>query len=386
MRLLFTFMGGHGHFLPLLPIAHAAAAGHTVAFACGPAMRAAVQAAGFTTFVLGAEAAHVPERLPLRPVDMDREAQEFRDHFVRRAAHHRAPLTEALAAEWRPEVLVCDEADFGALVAAERLGLPHARVVVLAAGGLATAEVIAEALAELRAAFGLPPEPPLAMCARDLVLSPCPPSFRDPAHPLPAAAISFRPHPPIGPAGPRPAWAQARPGAPTVYFTLGTIFNLEAGDLFSRVLAGLSALPVNVIATTGPHIDPAEFGAQPAHVHLAVYMAQAAVLPHCALMVSHGGSGSVLGALAHGQPMVLIPLGADQPLNAARCAQLGVARVLDPLTATPAQVRAAVAEVLAEPHYRQAAERLQEEFAGLPGPAHAVEALTQLAASRRPAS
>ena len=51
--------------------------------------------------------------------------------------------------------------------------------------------------------------------------------------------------------------------------------------------------------------------------------------PALRLVVSHGGSGSVVGALAHGLPMVLLPLGADQPQNARRCAELGVARVLD---------------------------------------------------------
>ncbi|MGH3451936.1 MAG: glycosyltransferase [Haloechinothrix sp.] len=43
------------------------------------------------------------------------------------------------------------------------------------------------------------------------------------------------------------------------------------------------------------------------------------VLPRCDAAVSHGGSGSVMGALAHGLPQVLFPMGADQPQNAARC-------------------------------------------------------------------
>ena len=35
LRILFTFVGGQGHFDPLVPIAGAAtAAGHTVAFGC----------------------------------------------------------------------------------------------------------------------------------------------------------------------------------------------------------------------------------------------------------------------------------------------------------------------------------------------------------------
>ena len=102
-------------------------------------------------------------------------------------------------------------------------------------------------------------------------------------------------------------------GAPTVYFTLATIFNMESGDLITRVLAGPRELSINVVVTVGRHIDPAEFGPQPANVHIERYIPQSAVLPLSTVVVSHGGSGSVIGALAHGLPMVLIPMGADQP-------------------------------------------------------------------------
>jgi UDP:flavonoid glycosyltransferase YjiC (YdhE family) len=71
-------------------------------------------------------------------------------------------------------------------------------------------------------------------------------------------------------------------------------------------------------------------------------------------------------------------MGADQPLNGARAEALGIARVLDPVAATPADVRDAVAAVLDEPGYRAAARRLQREFGALPGPEHAVELLERL--------
>ncbi len=54
MRFLFTFAGGTGHFLPLLPLARAlAAGGHAVAFACQSAMLSAVAQAGFEAFDTG---------------------------------------------------------------------------------------------------------------------------------------------------------------------------------------------------------------------------------------------------------------------------------------------------------------------------------------------
>jgi UDP:flavonoid glycosyltransferase YjiC (YdhE family) len=346
----------------------------------------AIEAAGFTAFATGgATLSSTPERLPLLKLDLEREERDLREGFARRLARERAATILALCDQWRPDLIVCDEIDFGAMVAAERHELPYATVLVIAAGSFVRKDVVGEPLNELRAEHGLPLDLELAMLSRYLVLSPFPPSYRDPAFPLPATAHAIRPHT-IGRvrSDSPPPWNVSLPGAPTVYFTLGTVFNVESGDLFERVLAGLRELPINVIATVGREIDPAELGPQSANIHITRYIPQSSILPHCSLVVSHGGSGSVMGTLAHGLPMVLTPMGADQPLNAARCADLGVARVLDALEATPNSVREAVSTVLARPAYCLAAERMRDEIAALPEPGHAVALLERLAAERRP--
>jgi UDP:flavonoid glycosyltransferase YjiC (YdhE family) len=386
VRFLFSFVGGRGHVEPLVPIARAAEdAGHTVAFAGGRSIVKAVEALGFAVFPLGPPGDGAPpKRIPLQEVDLEREERDLRERFIRGAARERVPDVVALCADWRPDVLVCEETDFGGVVAAERLGLPYAIVLVLAAGSMVRPEVVAEPLDELRAEHGLPSDPELAMRARYLVLSPFPSRFRDPAFPLPATAHPFRlltVRPEVDDA---PSWPVRLPGAPTVYFTLGTVFNLECGDLFARVLAGLGALPINVVATVGPQIDPEELGPLAENVHVERYLPQASVLPHCSAAVSHGGSGSVLGALAHGLPQVVIPMGADQPANAARCEALGLARVLDAVRATPEKVRDALSAALSDDSYRSEAERFRDEIAALPGPEHAVTFLERLAAERRP--
>jgi MGT family glycosyltransferase len=216
------------------------------------------------------------------------------------------------------------------------------------------------------------------MLSRYLILSPFPPSFRDPANPLPPTGHAIRPVPAdAGADDVAPRWLDEL-DHPLVYFTLGTIFNLESGDLFERVLAGLSELPVSVVVTVGPEVEPETLGPQPANVRVAQYVPQSLLLRHCDLVVSHAGSGSVVGALAHGLPMVLLPIGADQPLNAARCIALDIARVLDPFEATSADVASATEEVLADVRYRRNAQRVQAEIAALPGPEHALHLLEQL--------
>jgi UDP:flavonoid glycosyltransferase YjiC (YdhE family) len=374
MRLLFTFAGGSGHADPLVPLARAAAAaGHTVAFAGRPSVVARLATLGFATFAEQADDEDAPQAIaPLLELSAEREDRALRDGFAGHVARRRFAAVLALCRAWSPDVVVCDETDFGAMVAAERSGVPHATVLVTAAGFVRT-ELVAEPLDALRAEHGLEADPGVRMASRHLVLSPFPLSFRDPAFPLPATAHPMRPVMPGGGAGPRG-------GAPTVYVTLGTVFNMESGDLFDRLLAALADLPVEVIVTVGAQLDPRRFGPQPANVRIESYIPQEAVLSRCDVMVSHGGSGSVLGALAAGVPSVVLPMGADQPLNAARCEALGAGIVLDARRASPAEIREAVRTVLGEPAHRASARRIREEILGLPGPEHAVRLLRRLAA------
>ncbi len=381
-RMLFTSAGGTGHLEPLIPLACAAeAARHSVAFAARPWMVPEVDAAGFPAFVAGSDLGLTPKQLPLTAVDLDEDMRDVGIGFGRRIARERATDILSLCTEWRPDLLVCEEFDFGAMVVAERLGLPYATLLVSATGAFVLPELVAGPLDEVRAKHGLPRDPGLAMLGRYLVLTPFPPSLRDPAFPLPATAhhvrlLAARP----GRDEAAPAWLTRHGDVPTVYFTLGTVYNMESGDLFQRVLAGLRDVPINLIVTVGRDRGPDELGAQPATVHVERFMPQAELLPHCDLVVSHAGSGSVLGALAHGLPMVLLPIGADQPLNAARCRALGVADVLDAVSATPETIRASVMRVLADAAFREAAMRVRDEIAALPGPECAVALLERLAA------
>ncbi|KAE8762227.1 glycosyltransferase, partial [Georgenia thermotolerans] len=182
-----------------------------------------------------------------------------------------------------------------------------------------------------------------------------------------------------GPASVAPGLAPAADGArPLVYFSLGTVFNLESGDLFTRVLAGLRDLPADVLVSLGAGLDPALLGPQPAHVRVEPFVDQDRVIAAADVVVTHGGSGTVTAALTAGVPVVVLPMGADQPDNAARCAALGVGTVLDPVTVTPPQVRAAVGAVLTDPAFRRRAAALAAEAAALPPVGSAVALLEDL--------
>jgi UDP:flavonoid glycosyltransferase YjiC (YdhE family) len=186
VRALFTFAGGRGHAEPLVPVAEATrAAGHTVALAGRASVAADLQARGFTVFPDPDGQADAQQTVaPLLELSVAREERVLRDAFAGRVARRRAAHVLAWCDEWSPDAIVCDEVDFGSMVAAERLGVPHATVLVIAAGSFVRAEVVAEPLIALRVVAGMACE---AQRCADRAL------------------------------------------------TLGTVFNLESGDLFARV-------------------------------------------------------------------------------------------------------------------------------------------------------
>ena len=172
------------------------------------------------------------------------------------------------------------------------------------------------------------------------------------------------------------------PAQPTVYVTLGTEVNTEP-DLYPRVMqtiiAGLRDAKINLIVTLGRDKDPAEFGPQPANVHIERYIPQSLLLRRCDLMVMHGGSNSLLQALDIGIPMVVVPLIADQFFNAHVAQTLQFAPVVQLGNLMPENIRAAVEEALANPMYGQNVGRLQAEMHALPSMEYAVGLVEELA-------
>ena len=384
MRVLFTTQVGSGHWRPLAPFARALQrAGHDVAFASTPIFCDLIAAHGFRGFPIGSDdwLASAQQEAPALPAQAD--AVLF-DQFIPRAARD-LPALIRLIDTWHPDLLVRETTEFAACVAAERIGLPHAAIQISAFRAHTHPQLV-PALDALRAVAGLPPDPALAMLYRHLLLVPFPPRFQDPAVPLPPTARAVR-HVPFDREHPDdatlPDWAGSLSDRPTVYATLGTAYNRTPG-IYPAILAALRDEPINLIIALGPGIDPADFGIQPPHIHIARYLPQSTLFPRCDLVLTHGGSGTVRTALAHGLPLVILPIAADQPENARRCAALGVAQVVAAGERTDEAIRAAVRMVLHDPRYRGNARQLRREIAALPGPEDVVTLLERLARQQRP--
>lgn len=171
------------------------------------------------------------------------------------------------------------------------------------------------------------------------------------------------------------------PDRPTVYVTLGTLFNRNRAVL-ATLLDGLAGEPVTVIATVGAE-NVTALAPQPANVHLADYIPLTWLLPRLDVVVTQGGT-SILPALGAGLPLLVVPQGADQFHNADACVAAGVGLALQPRDVTPAAVAARVRRLLDEPRFRAAARGVAADIATMPGPEVGVALLERLVAERRP--
>ena len=118
----------------------------------------------------------------------------------------------------------------------------------------------------------------------------------------------------------------------------------------------------------GPDADPERLGPQPPNVLVTDFVSHALLLPRCDALVTQGGAGTILSALCHGLPHLILPQGADQFMNAATAERAGVALQIPPAELTPAAVTAAVARLLDDDTIATNARRVQAEIDTMPTP------------------
>jgi UDP:flavonoid glycosyltransferase YjiC (YdhE family) len=380
MRVLFTSTSGWGHIHPMLPLAHAfMARGDEVLWATGDEICGRLEHEGIKTTIAGLDdgtamktfAERYPESAHVPPP----EKSDFMFPRLFGVVRAKTMLDDLLpvARDFGPDLVVCEQAEFAGPIVAALVGAPN---ITMSFGSTLPAPRVAatgDAVTHLWEAHGLEPRPyggtydnmfldiyPASMQAAD---RPHIPSIQ----PLrPAAAV-------LGDEQPLPAWVTDDSADPLVYVTLGTVFSNDA--VLSAVLDGLRDLPVRVVVTVGPRGEPSALGEQPDNVHVARYIPQTQLLEHCSLIVSHAGSGTFLAGLAAEIPQVCVPQAADQFFNAGACAKAGAGIALQPGGVTADAVNEAVATLLADASYREAATRIGTEIAAMPSPAEIADKL-----------
>jgi UDP:flavonoid glycosyltransferase YjiC (YdhE family) len=383
MRFLFATTSGTGHLTPMLPFAHALErAGHKVLVAGSGSAGALARGEGLAFRSLAepvpSELDAIHERLKsLSPDDAPEAA--IQDMFVRTYAAAALRDMVLLMKSWRPDVVLRESTEFASCLAAERRGVPQVRIgfALSAANEDWILALAAPALDELREPLGLPPDPNATRQRASVCVTQSPRLMDLPGGHELAPVHRYRvPHPDVPVE--LPDWW---PGSddPLVYLSFGTVLPQDGyPDMYRAAIDALDGLPIRLLVTIGRAADPAELGPRPSWVHVERWVAQAAVMPHARAMVGHGGAGTTLAALAGGVPQVVLPVFADQPINAERIAESGAGLALDMTPAGLSRLGGAVRELLEEPSYRSAAQEVADEIAALPPVDESVELLETL--------
>src|SRR5262245_13791376 len=167
----------------------------------------------------------------------------------------------------------------------------------------------------------------------------------------------------VGPVLDDPYWTGDTPwtppaGAdPLVLIAMSTTFQDQIGSL-QRVIDAMGTLPVRALVTAGPALEVASLRPM-ANVTIVATAPHRQVLPHTAVVITHGGHGTVVKTLAAGVPMLLLPHGRDQADTAVRVSMRGAGITLT-RSARPERIAAAVRLLLEDASYRAAAQRLGE--------------------------
>jgi UDP:flavonoid glycosyltransferase YjiC (YdhE family) len=391
MRILFSTAPGVGHLLPLLPLAREARSrGHEVSSAAGASLASIIAAAGLTHEVMGPATIRdavvkVPELRGL--TGRKRAAVTLRMVFCAQIAPAMADGIWALTERWKPDVIVHEDIELGSWVVAERLGIPHVTVQATAWRPTTRAHAL-EALEPLRERYRLPPDDRPDRLLGQVFFTTRPASLRHPEMPLPEVTAELRP---IADDLEPGAVAMAddpfppRDGRPRVAITLGTV-NHDQVAMLRAMIDGAVGAGAHVVVALGA--DPGSLGAVPPGVVVHAYVPMSTLLPAADVVAHHGGSGTMLAALAAGTPQVITPIAADQPDNAELCLAAGVARVIELGAVDASSVQGAIEAVLADPAYRRRAREVADEIAAMPGPDAAIDRIEAIVAAtsvpRRP--
>lgn len=366
MRLLFSAGAGFSHIAPMLPLATTARdQGHDVLFVTGPGAERYPADAGLRTVAFGRPLAESIQpyfarypRESLASLSRDERLAHLVAHYmVEISAAERLDDMLDLVRDWAPDLVITNLAEHAAMLAAVIAGVPHAMHAIGPPKSAAIMADARDAAARLAARYGVTDLPAReAVPYLDIWPDGLCPDGVDWEYPTrwPLRPEGAMPVPPAD----RPDVLDGLPFDRTVYVTPGTTHNGRPGTLEAMVDA-VRAEPLNVVVTIGRNGDRDRFGEQPSHVRIEHFVPQEHLLPHVDLVVCHAGSGTVLGALAHGVPLVVSPIATDQFDMADQLLAAHAGLCAAP---TPDAIRTAVHTINADPSYRTAATTIAHEL------------------------
>ncbi len=146
---------------------------------------------------------------------------------------------------------------------------------------------------------------------------------------------------------------------PLIYISLGTLLN-NSLSFYKKCIQAFSGDNVSVIMSVGTKIDIKKLGKIPGNFYIYRFVPQLDVLSQADLFITHGGMNSVNEALYYSVPMIVVPMGNDQPTVAGRVEELKLGLVLDKKNISAEKLLNAFNKIHAEKQYLENAHKMKE--------------------------
>jgi UDP:flavonoid glycosyltransferase YjiC (YdhE family) len=365
-----------GHLVPMFGLGRALQdSGHEVRVATHSDRHGLIADAGLVPVAAGISAAEMSEERARRWPETVNQPVSF--WAVRMFTQILAPTMladlGALIEAWRPDLVVHEEGEYAAPVAAARAGTPW---VTHAWGSplRPTSELISleEHAAGLWASVGLDVMTWSGLYHSGLV-NPCPAALQ-PSAPGASTVLPVRPETHPGPTSDTNQFVDAE-----AYVGFGTV-PAFADDVTNLVAAARSCTSRGLrtlVTTTTTDIARQLIDQCGDRAAVRTFVSLPHLLATCSVVVCHGGAGTVLAALSAGVPLVVVRKRSPSQIRMAEaCARAGVGVAAD---ANPGSIDAGVELVLEAPTYRQRAQVVAREIKAMPEPAAVVPALQAIA-------
>jgi UDP:flavonoid glycosyltransferase YjiC (YdhE family) len=137
-------------------------------------------------------------------------------------------------------------------------------------------------------------------------------------------------------------------GDPPLVFALGSSVSWLAGEFWRQAVSAASALGCRALLVTGSCEPPP----LPQGMLAVPSIPYSRVFPAAAAIVHQAGIGTLSQAMRAGRPQLIVPMAFDQPDNARRASDLGVARVLPFRKITQTALTGELGRVLGDPSIR----------------------------------
>ncbi|MEU5716348.1 macrolide family glycosyltransferase [Streptomyces sp. NPDC020403] len=180
-------------------------------------------------------------------------------------------------------------------------------------------------------------------------------------------------------------WTRPEGADRVLLVSLGSAYTRQP-EFYRRCVAAFGDLPGwHVVLQIGRHTDPGELGALPPGVEVHSWVPQRAILEQSDAFVTHAGMGGCGEGLLAGVPMIAVPQGAEQFMNADKLVELGVARRVDTEDATVETLRAALDDLVTDPARAARSERLRAAARAEGGTQRAADLIEDMLAAGGPA-